>query len=84
MKKKTTYFGKNSVRVFVHDSVICLYLELVELVVSFEIEPMNACTRHVWHGTQRENFSSYAMSEGLKGSGPMGSQVLWFCGSVVL
>lgn len=47
MKKKTTSFGKNSVRVFVHDSVICLYLELVELVVSFEIEPMNACTRHV-------------------------------------
>ena len=36
-------------RVFVHDSVIYLYLELilVELVVSFEIEPMNACTRHV-------------------------------------
>ena len=47
MKKKTTSIGKNSVRVFVHDSVICLYLELVELVVSFEIEPMNACTRHV-------------------------------------
>ena len=47
MKKETTSIGKNSVRVFVHDSVICLYLELAELVVSFEIEPMNACTRHV-------------------------------------
>ena len=30
MKKKTTSIGKNSVRVFVRDSVICLYLELVE------------------------------------------------------
>lgn len=47
MKKKTTSIGKNSVRVFVRDSVICLYLELVELMVSFEIEPMHACTRHV-------------------------------------
>lgn len=46
-KKTTTSIGKNPVRVFVHDFVICLYLELVELVVSFEIEPMNACTRHV-------------------------------------
>lgn len=50
MKKKIIFIGKNFVWVFVYDFVICLYLELVELVVSFEIELMNVCIRYVWYG----------------------------------